>query len=201
MENPGERLVGDYLRYIKECDFVDFNVYTKLIQGEIDVIAVNNINKEVFICEVVTHLTTGMQYVKNARPDTSDRLIRKFIKDIQYGTEAFGDYTKHYMLWSPVVRISNGKDEYNQFVHLNRVREEIKIRTGVVLECIINSDFAAAIDELRIFADKETKELKSPIMRLLQIEQWCRKNITKSLNKSPLPTGISTTNSTPIAPL
>jgi hypothetical protein len=34
MENTGERLAGDYLRFIKGCDFVDFNVYTKKSQGE-----------------------------------------------------------------------------------------------------------------------------------------------------------------------
>ncbi len=89
MENPGERLVGDWLRHIRGCDFVDFNVYTKNTQGEIDVIGVNLPAKEAFICEVVTHLTTGIQYVKDARPDTSDRLIMKFLKDIQYGREAF----------------------------------------------------------------------------------------------------------------
>jgi len=86
-ENLGERLVGDYLRHIKGCDFVDFKVYTKEVQGEIDVIGVNLAKREAFICEVVTHLTTGIQYVRNARPDTSDRLIKKFTKDIQYGNE------------------------------------------------------------------------------------------------------------------
>jgi hypothetical protein len=45
MENPGERQVGDYLRYIKGCDFVDFIVYTKKTQGEIDVIGVNHSSK------------------------------------------------------------------------------------------------------------------------------------------------------------
>lgn len=60
MENLGERLVGDYLRYIKRCDFVDFNVYTTATQGEIDVIGVSNIKKTAFVCEVVTHLTTGI---------------------------------------------------------------------------------------------------------------------------------------------
>ena len=79
MENLGERLVGDYLRYIKECDFVDFNVYTTASQGEIDVVGVALAAKHAYICEVCTHVTTGIQYVKNARPDTSDRLIKKFL--------------------------------------------------------------------------------------------------------------------------
>ena len=93
MENLGERIVGDYLRHIEGCDFVDFNVYTKAVQGEIDVIGINLLKKSAFVCEVVTHLTTGIQYVKNSRPDTADRLIKKFEKDIEYGKDAFKDYT------------------------------------------------------------------------------------------------------------
>lgn len=183
MENPGERLVGDYLRHIKGCDFVDFNVYTRRTQGEIDVIGVNHAEKEVFICEVVTHLTTGIQYVKAARPDTSDRLIKKFLKDVQYGREAFVDSTVHFMLWSPVVRHSLGKPEYDQFAHLRRVRDEIREQTGVTVEFVINEDYVRAIDELRAYAARETKELKSPIMRFLQIEEWSRKNAGKVLRK------------------
>ena len=179
MENISERLAGDYLRFIKGCDFVDFNVYTKKSQGEIDVIGVNHGTRKAFICEVVTHLTTGIQYVKNARPDTSDRLIKKFLKDIEYGREAFQEYIVQYMLWSPVVRHSSGKPEYDQFVHLKRVRQEIKDKTNVDLMFIVNAEYVRAIDELRTFAAQETKELKSPVMRFLQIEAWCRKNAAK----------------------
>ncbi len=188
MENPGERLVGDYLRYINGCDFVDFNVYTKKTQGEIDVIGVNHASREAFICEVVTHLTTGILYVKNARPDTSDRLIKKFLKDIQYGTEAFHGYTAHYMLWSPVVHHSAGKPEYDQFAHLKRVEEEIKSKTDVAIILVINAAYVQAINKLRAFARQETKELKSPVMRFLQIEEWARKNAAKASNKPMHPT-------------
>ena len=176
MENPGERLVGDYLRHIKGCDFVDFNVYTKTTQGEIDVIGVNLPSKVAFICEVVTHLTTGIQYVKNARPDTADRLIKKFLKDIEYGREALRGYEVRYMLWSPVVRRSAGKLEYDQFAHLKRVEEEVRAKSRVAIDFVINAAYVAALDELRAFAGRETKELKSPLMRFLQIEEWSRKN-------------------------
>jgi hypothetical protein len=189
MENPGERLVGDWLRHIKACDFVDFNVYTTKTQGEIDVIGVNTTAKEAFICEVVTHLTTGIQYVgKNARPDTSDRLIPKFLKDIQYGRDAFQGYTVRYMLWSRVVRYSNGKPEYDQFAHLKRVEQEVRAKTDITVEFVINADYVAAIDELRAFARDETNELKSPLMRFLQIDEWSRKNAKKASNKPMHPT-------------
>ncbi len=180
MENPGERLVGDYLRHIKGCDFVDFNVYTKKTQGEIDVIGVNLATNEAFICEVATHLPTGIQYVRDARPDTADRLTKKFLKDIQYGSEAFLGYTVRYMLWSPVVRRSHGKPEYDQFVHLKRIEEEVKAKTDVAITFVINKDYVAAVDKLRAFARKETKELKSPLMRFLQIDEWSRKNAKKT---------------------
>jgi hypothetical protein len=179
VENPGERLVGDYLRYVERCDFVDFNVYTTATQGEIDVVGVALATKHAYICEVVTHLTTGIQYVKNARPDTSDRLIKKFLKNIHYGNEAFAGYIVRYMLWSPVVRHSNGKPEYDQFAHLKRVEEEVKSRTGIEIVLVINKAFVDAIDKLRDVARDVTKELKSPVMRFLQIEEWARKNVNR----------------------
>ncbi len=46
MENPGERLVGDYLRYIKGCDFIDFNVPTKKVQGELTLSALTPKGKQ-----------------------------------------------------------------------------------------------------------------------------------------------------------
>ena len=179
MENPGETLVGDYLRHVKGCDFVDLNVYTTHAQGEIDVIAINNDTKQVYICEVVTHLTTGLQYVKDKRPDSGPRLLKKFRKDIEYGNRAFEGYCKHYMLWSPIVKDSKGKDEYNQFYHLNLLKEGIRNELGVEVECVINEQYLEAIHALRKYAREETKELKSPIMRFLQIEEYSKKRSTR----------------------
>jgi hypothetical protein len=185
MENPGETLVGDYLRFVRECDFVDFNVYTKKVQGEIDVIGINNSTKHVYICEVVTHLKTGMQYTKNKRPDTGTRLARKFIKDIEYGKTAFAGYEKTYELWSPVVKPSNGKDEYNQFRHLQYALDEVKKRTGIEIKPVINEAYVEAVNSLRRIAQSESKELKSPIMRFLQIEHYAINNL-KRLKKASL---------------
>lgn len=62
MEDPGEHLVGQYLREILKCDFVEYNLQIKETQGEIDVVGINSSEKEVIICEVATHLETGLQY-------------------------------------------------------------------------------------------------------------------------------------------
>jgi len=177
MENPGEILVADYLRCIKGCDFVDLNVYTKNVQGEIDVIGMNNETRCVYICEVVTHLTTGMLYVKDAKPETGPRLIRKFRKNIEYGKSAFSGYELHFMLWSPVVKDSKGKPENNQFYHLQLVKEAIEDEYGVQIEFVINEGYLKVIDEMRAYVRSESKELKSPILRFMQIEEWTKRRV------------------------
>lgn len=49
MENPGEEIVGSYLREVLECDFVGFNLRTKFTQGEIDVVGINTAKKTAYI--------------------------------------------------------------------------------------------------------------------------------------------------------
>lgn len=64
MENPGEELVGSYLRAALECDFVEYNLSTYFTQGEIDVIGISSAKKTVYLCVVATHLETGLQICK-----------------------------------------------------------------------------------------------------------------------------------------
>lgn len=178
MQNIGEQLVGDYLRVKESCDFIDYNVYTKDSQGEIDVIGIKNKTKKVFICEVAIHLSTGLQYTKNKRPDTGARFISKFSKDIEYANKYFKGYTKEFMLWSPIVKDSKGKIEYNQKAHLKNAVAEIKRKYGVNINLMINEKFSEAISALRSHAAETSEELKSPVLRLLQIEGWLKKHLT-----------------------
>ena len=104
MQTPGEELVGEYLRHIRGCEFVQYNLQTSEVQGEIDVIGINMANRTLYVCEVAVHLITGLQYVKNKRPDNIDRFISKFTKDIQYARSALPDYQHVFMLWSPIVK-------------------------------------------------------------------------------------------------
>lgn len=180
MPNVGERLVGDYLRISKNCDFIDYNVYTRDAQGEIDVVGIDNKTRKVYICEVAIHLTTGLQYTKNKRPDTCERLIAKFTKDIEYAERYFVGYEKEFTLWSPIVKDSKGKIEYNQLDHLNRMVQEIQIRKQVVVQLMINQNFHQAFMELKRYAAATSEELKSPVLRLLQIEAWLEKHINRT---------------------
>lgn len=179
MQNVGEQLVGDYLRVKENCDFIDYNVYTKDIQGEIDVIGINNKSKRVFICEVAVHLLTGLQYTKNKRPDTGTRFISKFSKNIEYANKYFKGYTKEFMLWSPIVKDSKGKIEYNQTAHLKSVVDEVKRKYGVNINLMINKKFHAAISVLKSHAAKTSQELKSPVLRLFQIDEWLQKHLKR----------------------
>ena len=59
--NIGEEICGEWLRHIKGCDFVQYNVQTHDAQGEIDVIGINLDERIVYACEVAIHLITGLQ--------------------------------------------------------------------------------------------------------------------------------------------
>lgn len=169
MENLGERLVGDYLRYVKECDFIDYNIYTTHTQGEIDVLGVKLSTPQAYICEVAVMLATGIKYKKAGR-DTSEILADKFVRAIEYGEHALRGYgySTTYMLWSPVVRPNQMKD-------VNKAKEQVLSRTGKTVELIINQDYLKAIEELRKKAREADKDLKSPLMRFLQIEENLRR--------------------------
>ena len=175
MLNVGEQLVTSYLRYIKKCDFVQTNVLLHS-QGELDVLGLNleGEPQTVYFCEVAIHLTTGLQYVKNGRPDNVPRLTKKFSKDIEYADKYFPQdrYTRHFMLWSPVVRDSKrGKPENNQMRHVEEIKTKIREQKGIELECIINQEFYERLKQLRDYARKQTEALPCPLARLMQIEE------------------------------
>ena len=172
MEDPGEHLVGQYLKYIKDCDFVEYNLKTKLKQGEIDVVGINSSQSKVYICEVVTHLTgVGLQYVKDKRPDNVGRLTSKFRKDIEYGITNFRDFERIYMLWTPLAKDTGTMAKSNPFKDIREVKEKIKLELGIDLILFVNEDYMTAVSELRRFASKTSYAMKSPIMRYLQIEE------------------------------
>ncbi len=179
MHNIGEEIAGEYLKIIKGCDFVEYNLYTPDVQGEIDVVGINAKEKIVYVCEVAIHLITGLQYVKNRQPDNVDRFIRKFRKDIQYANAYFADYQKHFMLWSPIVKNQGTGAKHNQLRDVEQIKTTLQKEFGVELELIINAMFQECLSELRTYAARESKELKSPVLRLYQIEEQLEKHLKK----------------------
>ena len=57
----GEYIVGAYLKIIKDCDFVDYNVRPRggKLEGlnELDVIGINFKDDSAYLCEATTHIT------------------------------------------------------------------------------------------------------------------------------------------------
>ena len=182
MPNVGEQLVSSYLRYIRNCDFIQTNLYTIESQGEIDVVGLNLAERRVYVCEIAIHLTTGLQYVKDRRPNNVQKLTDKFSRDIEYVRNYLNQYEPHFMLWSPIVKNTKGKPEYNQIRHLNAIKENINARYGIELECIVNERFNQCLEELRRFAAAQTRELQCPLTRLMQIEEYLNKHIEKTAN-------------------
>lgn len=180
MINVGEQLVSSYLRYIRKCEFTQVNLYTVEAQGEIDVVGINLKDRKVYVCEVAIHLTTGLRYVKDKRPNNINKLTEKFSKDIEYANKYFVDYEKHYMLWSPIVKGGNEESIYNQLAHLDAIDANIKATYGVGIEFVVNERFLGYMNEMRAYAKSATADLKCPVMRLLQIEEHLAKHVAKS---------------------
>lgn len=177
--NVGEQFVSSYLQYIRECDFIRTNLPTKS-QGEIDVVGLNLAEKQIYICEVAIHLTTGLQYVgKNNRTNNVQKLIDKFSKDIEYARENWGQYDHHFMFWSPVVKNTQGRLENNQMQHLTEIETNIKKAFDIEIEFIVNEKFQKCLAKLRDYAGSKTAAFSCPLMRLMQIEYFLDKHVSK----------------------
>jgi Holliday junction resolvase-like predicted endonuclease len=181
MENIGETLVGDYLKVKYECDFVAFNVSTVDPIGEIDVVGINSKKKEIYICEVATHLVTGLRYV-NSKEKISDnvgRFVKKFKNNIAYAKKYFPEYTQQFMLWSPIVKDPKTGTKFNQTKDIDEIVTELLKQFQVNIEVFSNKRYMDCLIELREYARKETKELKSPVLRLFQIEEKLSEHLKK----------------------
>ena len=177
MQNIGEEIAGEYLKFIKGCEFIQYNLNTPDAQGEIDVVGVNSKDRAVYICEVAIHLATGLRYTRNGASDNVDRFLNKFRKNIAYAEKYFPKHQKHFMIWSPIVKTPGIKAMHNQMNDVLQVQSIIKQELSCELELIVNEHYQKAIDQLRAIAGKETKELKSPVLRMMQIEEQLKKHL------------------------
>lgn len=179
--NIGEEICGEWLRHKGKCDFVQYNLKTTDPQGEIDVIGINLAEKKVCACEVAVHLTTGLRYVKHGRPDTVMKIMAKFRNDIKYVRTEFPkpEYDHIFMLWSPIVKNPKPGAKENQLEHVMTIVRKIEEEFGETIKPVINEKFQEVLDELRDVALKETKELNSSFMRVLQIQGHLKKHLSR----------------------
>lgn len=184
MQNIGEEICGEYLKHILECDFVSYNILTPGVQGEIDVVGVDLTKNMVYVCEVAIH-TQGLSYVNHSTRKTDDfnRFYAKFVKGINYANNKFPDHQIIPMLWSPIVKSSGVKANYNTMSELSRLKEVIFKEYGLTLELFINHSYSEALERLKNFTLTKTSEFSSPVMRLFQIEKSLENHLRKIDNK------------------
>ena len=176
--NAGEQLVADYLQYIKKCQFVQQNLPTTEEQGEIDVVGIDTNLKIIYICEVAIHLETGLQYTKGNQTNNVSKFIEKFERCNNYASVHWKGYQHIFMLWSPIIKSPKKEFSHSQLKDVKEIVEKLQIR-GINIIPIINQDFMNCIEELKDYALTTSKELKSPIMRYMQIESKLKKHINK----------------------
>ena len=152
----GEQLVGAYLKVIKECHFILYNVrppgggYKGL--EEIDVIGLDLKQKTAYLCEVTTHLS-GLDYGGNQ--DTIAKIKKKYERLIQYANQFLPEFHKcHFMFWSPYVSVGFMTEQLNKLESL---------------ELIINHKYTKSVHQLRKEAARRTNEEGNDAFRLLQI--------------------------------
>jgi len=158
----GEYVVGAYLKIIKKCDFVDYNVRPPVggLEGlnELDVVGLDFKNKTAYLCEVTTHIT-GLLYKDNKT--TIEKIKIKYKRQKEYANKHLLNFPKRYfMFWSPVVP-------------KGYITKELKKIDG--LELIINKKYAQYIDELREKAKELTNDVGNPFFRMLQILEHLRR--------------------------
>ena len=88
------------------------------------------------------------------------------------------------MLWSPIVKKSSEKALHNQYKDVQDVICRIKEDFGIEIEAIINEVFLEKLQELRDYSANESKDIKSAVMRLYQIEAKTQKYINSKNHKS-----------------
>lgn len=154
----GEYIVGAYLKLIKECDFVNYNVRRPggglAGLNELDVMGLDFKNKIAYLCEVTTHLD-GLLY-GSSRTATVETVRKKYKKLRDYADNHLPRDVfpkRHFMFWSPVVSAG--------------VAEELRKIEG--LELVINEDYASYVGLLQEFAKKATYDTGNPATRMLQI--------------------------------
>ncbi len=177
MINVGEQIVSSYLKYVRGCEFIQTNLYTVETQGEIDVVGIDLESRKLYVCEVAIHLSTGLQYTKDKRPNNVNKLSEKLARDIEYARKYFKDYDAEFMLWSPIVKLRKDNPVYNQVGHLESVAKSILTSHSVEVTFVINEKFQKCLKEMRSFAAKQSSELKCPIMRLFQVEEQLKRHV------------------------
>lgn len=178
--NIGEEIVAAFLQVFKHCEFVELNRKIPNKQGDIDVIGIDINKKILYVCEVTIHIL-GLQYVnsRDKQPENVERLVKKFSKSIEYVQEHYKDYKINLMFWSPIVKNQKEGSKHNQLRDIEQLKQIIKDKYNLEVFEVINEKFLEYFNDLRKYASENKIDFKSPVLRLLQIEEHAKKHVQK----------------------
>lgn len=102
----------------------------------------------------------------------------------QVGLPELRSIVRNFAYWGaliclPIVK-RRSNPVYDQMGHLEQVSKVIEGRYGVKLDLVVNRRFQDCLEELRDLAAVAGAELKSLVMRLLQIEEQLERHLAKS---------------------
>ena len=166
--NGIEEFVGEYLKIIEKCDFINYNTNFKINDdecnkqngmAEVDIIGINTKEKKIFVCEVSAQINGIGTY--------ADRVNKKFEKSRKYvetNLKKFGakEEDKKYLFWSPYITD----------------REKRKITDQDVI-IISKQEFLQAVDKLKDYLKDQTQVFFSPVTRFLQVYAHLEKKYRK----------------------
>lgn len=160
VKDVGEYVAGEYLKYIKGCDVIDYNVRTRgggsEGQNEFDVVGFDFASKTAYLCEVATHLSGGLNYGGTSVEHTIEKVLAKHKFQKLYAEKYLSNFPdRRYMLWSPIVPVG-------------KITEALKVQAPD-LDLIINKRYSEAIGEIRALARQIKSYSSDPFFRLLQI--------------------------------
>lgn len=155
----GESLVGAYMRYIEGCPIVLYNSFLADQQGEVDVVAVKPQEpgrvREVFLCEVTTH-------IQGFNTKTTLRLRDKLARLREFASVTFPDEQHRYQWWSPVVAKGATTVMFDELCSEWRTK-------GRSLEFIVNEEYTRRTAVLIEYARQNPSATSEPAYRMLQI--------------------------------
>ena len=155
----GESLVGVYMRYSEGHPIVLYNSFLADQQGEVDVVAVKpdhpGSTREVFVCEVTTH-------IQGFNTRTSLRLRDKLARLREFAAVTFPDEQHRYQWWSPVVAKGATTTMFDELC--GECGGE-----GLSREFAINEEYTRRIGELVDYARQNPSATSEPAYRMLQI--------------------------------
>jgi hypothetical protein len=83
------------------------------------------------------------------------------------------------MLWSPIVRTAGTGAKENQIAFVAQIQDNIRNKFNVEIEAVINHQFQRRLSELRAYAARRSVELKSPVLRYMQIEEYLTSHLRR----------------------